>query len=265
MKNEPFEDVVPYWKSGCSIAMLVYQRVLFGDDHCLFDSPPTTNHQPQPPNCWLKKTRLKKPPFFEAYTKAHKWQHLLENCPTPGNSWSAMHLVEKASAKSWLVLAGSTQKSFFDMYQYQLIQAVTQLDSPGWRSPTTFEFGSWNFTLPKKVTDSQNWRVFLVFFYYKLSTKVFHLCWRKVFFSSNFAITHGFSQASTLQGAGKTIVARNLAATTVQQQVLPVEHLLGILKNAGKTPFLDGTRTKIQPHIIYTPFLLGIGYICIPF
>ena len=87
--------------------MLVYQTVFFWDDHFLFDSPPTTNHQPQQPNCWLKKALLKKTPFFEAYTKAHKWRHLLENCPTPGNSWSAMHLVEKASAKSWLVLAGS--------------------------------------------------------------------------------------------------------------------------------------------------------------
>ena len=39
--------------------MLVYRGYFFGI-HFLFDSPPTTNHQPQQPNCWLKKALLKK-------------------------------------------------------------------------------------------------------------------------------------------------------------------------------------------------------------
>ena len=213
MKNEPFEDVVPYWKSGCSIAMLVYQRVFFWDDHFLFDSPPTTNHQPQQPNCWLKKALLKKnTPFFEAYTKAHKWQHLLENCPTPGNSWSAMHLVEKASAKSWLVIAGSTQKSFFDMYQ--MMQA----------DPTPF---------PQLEVTTNFW----------VRVMEFH-------------------SPRKLQGAGKTIVARNLARKNrCNNRWLPKEHLLAYLKMVGKPLQKWHPKKKIQPHIIYTPFLLGIGYI----
>lgn len=174
--------------------------------YLIHHQPPTTNH-----NLLIagwKKHVWKKPPFFEAYTKAHKWRHLLENCPTPGNSWSGMHLVEKASAKSWLVFAGSPntrnisfckensfrRSDFFLTCTRWFKPWPNSIPPVGGHFSNLLSSGHGISLSPKKVTDKQNWRVFLVFFYYKLSTKVFHLCWRKDFFPATGSITHGFSR-----------------------------------------------------------------------
>lgn len=145
MKNEPF----PIEKSGCSFAMLVYHRVFFWDDHCLFDSPPTTNH-----NLLIagwKNTFEKNAIFWGLHqgtqVTASPWKlpdaRQFMVCDAPGGEsqcqklvgfcWLSEHqkhfFVKKTS---WKKKKRPTQKSFFDMYQ--MIQAVTQLDSPSWRS-----------------------------------------------------------------------------------------------------------------------------------
>lgn len=136
---------------------------------------------------------------------------------------------------------------------YQMIQAVTQLDSPSWRSLfQPFEFGSWNFTLPQKGHGQAElaglFGLFLLQTFYQSLSSVL----AKGFFSSNGFHHTRFFQESTLQGAGKTIVARHLAIFSVQQQVLPVEHLLAYRKMVGWHPLGWHPEKNPTPYSIYT-------------
>lgn len=197
--------------------------------YLIHHQPPTTNHNLLIAG-WKKHVWKKKTPFFEAYTKAHKWQHLLENCPTPGNSWSAMHLVEKASAESWLVFAGSPNTRNVSFCKENSFRRSLFLTCTSWFKP-------WPNSIPPVGGHFSNF-------------------WVRVM---------EFHSPRKLQGAGKTIVARNLARKNrCNNRWLPKEHLLAYLKMVGK-PLQKWHPIKKNPtpyniytfstgHWVYIPF-----------